>query len=565
MTTSGAPLTYTENAPATAVDPTLTVTDADNVNLNAATVSISANYVLGEDVLSFVNQLGITGTFDAPSGVLTLVGVASKANYQTALRSVKYVNTSDSPSTATRSVSFVVSDGNDPGAAAVRTINVGAANDNPVNVVPGLQSFPKNTSRIFSAANGNGLSFSDVDDNGALEQITLSSAGGTIALGTLAELSGSGNGTGSLTYTGTVAALNAALDGLTFTPTPNFTGSTSLILTTNDLGNTGSGGAKTHMSSIPLQVVNPAPLLISEILHNPPVSTSTSQYVELRSTAGGNYVIPSGVYLVGIEGHAAFNTGEVHDIFDLSGMTTGANGHLAILPSSNLYTLPINVTDPTGNVEQQGPISPGFGNNAAGLPSTVGHSADGQFASIERANSVTFFLVQAPTAPLPGDDIDANDDGFTDGGVFNNWTILDSVGFGNYLKQSPDYVYGAINFIDPTGEHCCQYRTDRLDELHPGVDWTHRPDNRLGRQRLGRRQAPRFVAELGNRLDQIVPTGVRRSAAGSHCRSQFRRNPGQASGRPQRCIGRTRFGSLVPPRRRSDRDRQRDFDVDGSR
>ena len=58
----------------TAVDSGLTVTDADSTNLFSATVTISANYVNGQDTLGFTNQNGIVGSWDAPSGVLTLVG-----------------------------------------------------------------------------------------------------------------------------------------------------------------------------------------------------------------------------------------------------------------------------------------------------------------------------------------------------------------------------------------------------------------------------------------------------------------------------------------------------------
>ena len=330
-----------------------------------------------------------------------------------------------------------------------RNIQIVAGNDAPVNSLPGMQTFGKNTSRVFSTLHGNAITFSDVDANGGVERITLSSADGTLTLATLAGLTGSGNGTGSLTYDGTVAALNAAMDGLTFTPTLNFTGNTTISVISNDLGNTGTGGNLIDSDSVQIKVVNPVDLKISEIFYRPPASTATNQYVELRSSSGG-LSIPNNVYLVGIEGHQPFNVGEVHDVFNLNGMMTGSNGHLAILPSANLYTLPTDVTDPTGNYVQQGPQSPGFGNSLT-IGSTVGHSSDGTFTSIESANPITFFLIQADTAPIPGDDIDTNDDGYTDGSIFNNWTILDSVGIGNFLTQSTDYVYGAINFIDTVG------------------------------------------------------------------------------------------------------------------
>ena len=54
----------------------------------------------GEDILDFTDQLGITGAWDPGTGVLTLSGSASVGDYQTALRSVTYDNSSEDPSTA---------------------------------------------------------------------------------------------------------------------------------------------------------------------------------------------------------------------------------------------------------------------------------------------------------------------------------------------------------------------------------------------------------------------------------------------------------------------------------
>ena len=97
---AGHTLNYTENQAATAIDGAITVSDVDNANLASATVQITGNYVNGQDVLGFTNQNGITGSFDAATGTLTLTGSSSVANYQTALDSVTYVNTSDNPSGA---------------------------------------------------------------------------------------------------------------------------------------------------------------------------------------------------------------------------------------------------------------------------------------------------------------------------------------------------------------------------------------------------------------------------------------------------------------------------------
>ncbi|HEV8116143.1 MAG TPA: VCBS repeat-containing protein, partial [Acidimicrobiales bacterium] len=105
------PLGFTEGSPATPVTSTLTVADAASPTLTGATVTITSGYQNGQDVLAFTDQAGITGTFAPATGTLTLSGTATLADYQTALRSVTYANSSGNPSTLGRTVTFQVDDG----------------------------------------------------------------------------------------------------------------------------------------------------------------------------------------------------------------------------------------------------------------------------------------------------------------------------------------------------------------------------------------------------------------------------------------------------------------------
>src|SRR5213078_599103 len=50
VVTAGGTLSYTENDAATAIDTTVTVSDADTANLVGATVQISSNYANGQDI-----------------------------------------------------------------------------------------------------------------------------------------------------------------------------------------------------------------------------------------------------------------------------------------------------------------------------------------------------------------------------------------------------------------------------------------------------------------------------------------------------------------------------------
>ena len=128
----GTSLACTENDAAAAITGTITLSDLDNASMASATVQITGNYQNDQDVLSFTNTAGITGSWNAGSGTLTLSGVDSVANYQAALRAVKYANTSDNPSTLARTVSFTGNDGTVNGNTVTRNITVTAVNDAPV-------------------------------------------------------------------------------------------------------------------------------------------------------------------------------------------------------------------------------------------------------------------------------------------------------------------------------------------------------------------------------------------------------------------------------------------------
>ena len=147
----------------------LTVTDADGV-LASATVSITTGLQSVEDQLLFTSQNGITGTYNASTGVLTLSGSASVADYQTALRSTQYDNTAASPNTADRSISFRVSDGATNSNVVTTTV---VLNKPPVIEAPAKET-EAGGNVVFLVDN----IFSDPDDNLDLSTLTVTSAQG---------------------------------------------------------------------------------------------------------------------------------------------------------------------------------------------------------------------------------------------------------------------------------------------------------------------------------------------------------------------------------------------------
>ncbi|GEM_PF-2156852 len=135
----GADGTYIENGAAVAIASTIAITDVDDSHIEGATVQITGNFVVGQDVLNFVDQKGITGNYDSLTGVLTLAGSATKADYEAALKSVTYLNSSENPSTAERTITFAVDDGNVSSNVGTATVSVTAVNDAPISTADKIE------------------------------------------------------------------------------------------------------------------------------------------------------------------------------------------------------------------------------------------------------------------------------------------------------------------------------------------------------------------------------------------------------------------------------------------
>jgi hypothetical protein len=129
--TSGGSAAYVEDGAPSVIDWSLIVTDADSM-IAGATARISGGYMPAEDSLVFNDQLGISGSWDAAAGVLTLRGQAPSWDYQAALASVAYVNASQNPSAGARTVVFTVNDGSLGSMSASASVTVTPVNDAPV-------------------------------------------------------------------------------------------------------------------------------------------------------------------------------------------------------------------------------------------------------------------------------------------------------------------------------------------------------------------------------------------------------------------------------------------------
>lgn len=108
---------YTTETPPFVVNNTMSITDLDHTQIAAASIQVVESatdlFVPGDDLV-FTNQLGITGSYDNATGILTLSGSASNTDYATAINSITYEYSP--PGTAneeTRRIDFTVADGSD--------------------------------------------------------------------------------------------------------------------------------------------------------------------------------------------------------------------------------------------------------------------------------------------------------------------------------------------------------------------------------------------------------------------------------------------------------------------
>ncbi|GAB3673562.1 hypothetical protein GCM10028792_09330 [Salinisphaera aquimarina] len=113
-------------------------------------------------------------------------------------------------------------------------LTVNAIDDAPQNNLPDSQVVGEDSVIIFSQANGNAITIQDVDNNSAT--VRLSASNGLITLGGLNGLTfseGDGAADGAMTFSGTISAVNAALEGARLVPNADYIGNASLTVQTS--------------------------------------------------------------------------------------------------------------------------------------------------------------------------------------------------------------------------------------------------------------------------------------------------------------------------------------------
>ena len=229
VVSSGTPPTYTSGTP-----PYVSYTLASPLQWAGSTTAVDLNAIVTDDALpnppdqvtaTWIYTYTPNGqTSPTQSGTFGNQTQATPANY-----GQFYFNT---PATfaagpGVYDVILVVNDGQLQTVSTDFKIYV---NSSVAITAPPTSSVNENCPLVFCSGNGNPISVTDPNAGSSVEQLTLTETHGILTLASTKGLtfSAGSNKSSSMTVKGTLTNLNAALNGLTFTPTSGYFGGAAL-------------------------------------------------------------------------------------------------------------------------------------------------------------------------------------------------------------------------------------------------------------------------------------------------------------------------------------------------
>ncbi|WP_160311508.1 beta strand repeat-containing protein [Rhodopirellula islandica] len=424
--------------------------DIDETASAVATVTLTATN--GTLTLDNTGLAFATGDGDSDT---TMTFDGSLADINAALATLVFNPDADYFGPATLDIDVDDNGNTGTGAGTVsETVNISvvADDDAPAITVPAAETLAEDSSKTFSVANSNAISVSDVDSS---PEATLSVAHGVLTLASTTGLVftvGDGTADSTMTFSGTPAAITAALDGLLYTPTINYNGTDTLSITAAD----GTGSVSDSVGLIvtpvndPPQNLGTLPVSVSVVEDLPgDVDLSAinlfdvdasggSLTVTLATTGGGTLsAVDAGGVTVGSTGTstitltgttAALNTfldnasavqftgdtdanGLPADSIDVSVTDNGSTGSGA-MPNVALGNVAVNITpvndaptfdvgpDPTVAEDSAGPIA-GFVSNVLAGPADEMEAVALSIVDLDDSSSSLF--ASGPTINAAGD------------------------------------------------------------------------------------------------------------------------------------------------------------------
>ncbi|MDD5373141.1 MAG: Ig-like domain-containing protein, partial [Sulfurimonas sp.] len=244
---------------------------------------------------------------------------------------------------------------NAEGATATVSITVNPLNDAPTNTIPIAQTTTEDAAKVFSSANGNAITVADVD--GGTLTTTLSIGNGILSLGSTGGVTVSGNGTGTVVVSGTALQINAALNGLSYTPTADYNGAASLSIVTSD-------GTLSDSDTVAISVSAVADIV------NDTVNTNEDTTVNINVNANDSFE-NTGHTITAINGTAIAVGGSVS--VSNGNVTLKSDGTLDFTPITNYNgSASFNYTVTSGGVNETGSVNVTV-NAAADTPDVLVH------------------------------------------------------------------------------------------------------------------------------------------------------------------------------------------------
>ncbi len=275
-----------------AIDPSVTVTDVDNTTLASSSISITANFNPGQDTLAFTSNnstMGnVSGSYNTLSGALTLASSGSTATlnqWQNALRSVTYVDTSYTPNTANRTISFVANDGTYSSNAAKKIVSISAVNFPPTATPQSVTTF-LGTPAIIT------LSGSDPAGKALTFSITTTTTNGTLSFTTP-----NATYTPNLNYLGADSFTFKAYNGTSYSANSATVSITVATDTASNVApaNTAPSGVQTIQENTTLSFTGASTLLVNDVNNNLSSTQITVVHGTVNVSTSGGATISAGV------------------------------------------------------------------------------------------------------------------------------------------------------------------------------------------------------------------------------------------------------------------------------
>lgn len=272
------------------------------------------------------------------------------------------------------------------------------------------------------------------DKDTAILTVTLSATLGTLTLGGVSGLTfaaGDGTDDAAMTFTGTHAAINAALNGLTFTPTPDENGQGSVVVTVSD-------GEKTitHTLDITINPVNDVPVIggttagtVTE--DDDPIVLTTggtltivdpdegeSSFVPQAGTAGSNNF---GTFTLEAGGKWSYTADNTQPAIQSLGAGDTATDSFTAVSADGTATQLVTVTivgtndvpvvTPSAAVVSEEGLANGIADTAGNADSTDANEATGTITATDADGEQLTFTLGQPTTPLKSGGVNITWDG----------------------------------------------------------------------------------------------------------------------------------------------------------